>query len=205
MKSAHDLLVFRRRVRVLVTALARHLPQNSRVLDIGCGSGDIAAAIMQLRPDVTIEGVDVHVRPGTAIPVRAFDGYSIDAEDGAFDVAMMVDVLHHTDDPARILAEAARVTKQGVVVKDHFRNGFLAGPTLRFMDWVGNASHGVRLPYNYLPREEWKALWRDLDLTPHAMETEIGLYPQPFDAVFGRGLHFVTLLAKADQPVAIAA
>ncbi|GMM93514.1 class I SAM-dependent methyltransferase [Qipengyuania sp. MTN3-11] len=205
MKSAHEYLVFRRRVRVLAESLARLIPANARVLDVGCGSGDIAAAIMQIRPDIAIEGVDVLVRDDTAIPVRAFDGYSIDAEDEAFDVAMMVDVLHHTDEPARILAEAARVAKYGVVVKDHFRDGFLAGPTLRFMDWVGNASHGVRLPYNYLAREEWQTIWSDLGLTPRHLDTEIGLYAKPFDALFGRELHFVTMLAKDAQLHSLAA
>ena len=69
--------------------------------------------------------------------------------DASFDVVMFVDVLHHTDDPLLLLQEAQRVGKI-ILVKDHFRKGFLAGPTLRFMDWVGNAHHGVVLPYNDL-------------------------------------------------------
>ena len=40
---------------------------------------------------------------------------------------------------------------RGIVLKDHTRNGLFSGSTLRFMDWVGNARHGVRLPYNYWP------------------------------------------------------
>ena len=35
------------------------------------------------------------------------------------------------------------------------QTGFLAGPTLRFMDWIGNARHGVALPYNYWSAQEW--------------------------------------------------
>ncbi len=50
--------------------------------------------------------------------------------------------------PARLLAEAKRVSRGGIVIKDHFREGVLADATLRFMDWVGNAQHGVVLPYN---------------------------------------------------------
>ena len=160
---------------------------------------------MALRPDVRIEGIDVLVRPDTAIPVTEYDGSHIPFPDDSFDAAILVDVLHHTDDPGLVLAEAARVARHGVLVKDHFRNGLLAGPTLRFMDWVGNASHGVRLPYNYLSRREWMALWQRLDLSPEALETRIGLYPQPFDAVFGRGLHFVSLLEKTAQGMARAA
>src|SRR3712207_7677180 len=62
---AHDKAVFGRRVEVLARTLADFIPENARVLDIGCGSGTLARAIMKLRPDVAIEGIDVLVRPST--------------------------------------------------------------------------------------------------------------------------------------------
>lgn len=195
--KVHGALVFSRRVEVLARELAAEIPHGSRVLDVGCGSGDIAAAIMARRPDVTIEGVDVLVRPETRIPVKAYDGRTLPHPDASFDVAMMVDVLHHTDDPAAVLAEAKRVARQGVLIKDHFRDGLLAGPTLRFMDWVGNAPHGVRLPYNYLSRAEWRRIWSSLQLAPERMKDRLGIYPAPFAWLFDRGLHFVTLLRAA--------
>ena len=67
---------------------------------------------------------------------------------------MIVDVLHHAGDPEALLAEAARVART-VVVKDHFCDGVAAYPALRFMDWIANAVHGVRLPYNYLSLPQW--------------------------------------------------
>lgn len=196
MKKIHNQLVFKRRVRVLSGELADRLPANARVLDIGCGSGEMAAAIMAQRPDVTIHGVDVLVRPNTAIPVKEYDGKTIPFADGSYDVALLVDVLHHTDDPAAVLAEAARVSSQGVVIKDHYKDGFIAGLILRFMDFVGNTSHGVRLPYNYLGQKQWESIWRRLDLKPRQVGKDLGIYPMPFDLVFGHGLHFVALLSK---------
>jgi ubiquinone/menaquinone biosynthesis C-methylase UbiE len=192
--KVHSALVFSRRIQVLARELAKQIPRDSRVLDVGCGSGDIAAAIMAQRPDVTIEGVDVLVRTQTRIPVLEYDGRTLPHPDGGFDVAMLVDVLHHTDDPAAVLAEAKRVARVGVLVKDHFRDGMLAGPTLRFMDWVGNAPHGVRLPYNYLSSREWRSIWDRLRLTPTGLCSALGLYPPPFTWLFDRTLHFVTLL-----------
>lgn len=196
MKKVHDQLVFKRRVRVLCEELAARLPHGARILDIGCGSGHLAAAIMAMRPDVRIEGVDVLVRPGTAIEVKEDDGQTIPFEDGAYDIAMLVDVLHHTDDPAAVLAEASRVSAQGVLVKDHYRDGPIAGLILQFMDFVGNASHGVRLPYNYLGRRQWQVIWRRLGLEPKQLGEDLRIYPMPFDLLFGRGLHFVALLGK---------
>ena len=162
--ALHRGLVFNRRVSVLAATLADHIPARSRVLDVGCGSGEVAAAIMKLRPDVIIEGVDVFVRNETAIPVRQYDGTTLPSTDGEVDICLMVDVLHHTDNPGAVLAEAKRVARFGVLLKDHFRDGLLAGPTLRLMDWAGNAPHGVRLPYNYLSRAEWQSLWTELGM-----------------------------------------
>jgi SAM-dependent methyltransferase len=193
--EVHNKLVFGRRVRRLAAALVERLPRNARVLDVGCGSGDLAALVMSMRPDLRIEGIDVLVRPGTAIPVTAFDGAHIPFPDNSFDAAIVVDVLHHTDDPALVLAEIARVAPV-VIIKDHLRDGLLANTTLRFMDWVGNAAHGVRLPYNYLSRREWTGMWQALELSTSRFATRLSLYPRPFSWLFDRGLHFVTIVSR---------
>ena len=193
--TVHGKLVFNRRVRRLADAIAQRLPPGAHVLDVGCGSGDLAELVMQLRPDVKIEGIDVLVRPDTAIPVRGYDGSHIPFSDGAFDAAMVIDVLHHTDDPQAVLAEIRRVAPV-VIVKDHLREGIAAGLTLRFMDWVGNAAHGVRLPYNYLSQSEWKRIWAKLELAPSGFATSLGLYPRPFSWLFDRSLHFITILSR---------
>lgn len=193
--QVHNRLVFGRRIRQLAAAISERLPANARVLDVGCGSGDLAVLIMQLRPDVRIQGIDVLVRPGAAIPVTGYDGERIPFSDDSFDVAIVVDVLHHTDDPALVLAEIARVAPV-IVIKDHLRDGPLANLTLRFMDWVGNAAHGVRLPYNYLSRREWTGIWGTLELNTSRFATRLALYPRPFSWLFDRGLHFVTVLSR---------
>ena len=115
---------------------------------------------------------------------------------GSYDVVMMIDVLHHTDDPTIILREAARVCKQGILIKDHFRDGLLAEETLRLMDWAGNAAHGVRLPYNYLSREEWYRAWNRLQLHPKNISSKVDLYPFPLNLLFGRELHFIAFLER---------
>ena len=192
---AHDKAVFKRRIDVLSRTIADFLPQNAKVLDIGCGSGTLAKAVMTIRPDVSFEGIDVLVRPDTDIPVKAYDGYNIPAPDGHYDIALFVDVLHHTDDPSRLVAEAKRVAKGGLVIKDHNRDGLFANATLRFMDWVGNAAHGVRLPYNYLSSSEWRRLWSDRGLKLDRAVDRLGLYPAPFSWFFDRKLHFVARLS----------
>ena len=192
----HDRAVFRRRVRVLSAHVADELGSSGNVLDLGCGDGSIARAIMDRKPGLSFRGIDVLVRERTLIPVTRFDGRNIPAEDKSFDWVTIVDVLHHTDDPAQLVEEAARVARQGVVIKDHLREGFGAYQTLRLMDWVGNKGHNVRLPYNYLSRAEWQAIFAKAGIAPQSWRESLSLYPFPANLLFDRGLHFIAKLSR---------
>jgi len=203
--TLHANLVFGRRVRILADHLVSLIPENCRILDVGSGDGTIDSLIMQQRPDVAIEGIDVLVRPRAHIPVKPFDGSAIPYPDGSFDAAMFIDVLHHTENPLVLLREGARVAKI-VLIKDHYREGFLSNATLRFMDWVGNAHHGVVLPYNYWSKAQWEQGFSRLNLRIMRIESSLGLYPVPASWLFDRGLHFVAVLqTSSNHPSAIGA
>jgi ubiquinone/menaquinone biosynthesis C-methylase UbiE len=194
--SAHAKLVASRRLRVLGNMMRELLPPNARVLDVGCGDGAIAKSWMANRPDISVEGIDVLVRPATKIPVYPFDGQCIPFEDNSFDVVAFVDVLHHAENAPQLLREARRVSKTCVLIKDHYAENWFNRATLAFMDWVGNAPHGVARPHNFLSRKEWKEAFKTAALFEAMVETNIPLYPFPFDLVFGRKLHFIALLRK---------
>lgn len=200
LNNVHANAVFGRRVEVLADALALAMPRDIRVLDVGCGDGSVAAAVMARRPDVRIDGVDVLIRPHTMIPVRRFDGDVLPFDRGSYDVVTLVDVLHHCPDPAQSLAEAARVAGRAVVVKDHLVAGPLARPTLRAMDWFGNRGHGVVLPYNYLDDAGWRDAADHAGLLEVDRRTRLGLYPRPFSWVFDRRLHLVSVYEHTAAP-----
>src|SRR5271170_986206 len=182
-KRGHQALVHQRRVRVLAEALGAKIPPSASVLDIGCGDGTIASLIAELRPDISIKGVEVMVRPGCKIECHPFDGATLPFPDDSVDVCMLVDVLHHTSDVSALLREAARVSRNNVLLKDHLSENRFDHATLRFMDWVGNRPHGVTLTYNYQSRAQWDAHFAASGLQPATFTTELSLYPAPFSAL----------------------
>jgi SAM-dependent methyltransferase len=189
--SAHAKFVHSRRVQILAEQFAELIPEENSVLDVGCGDGLIDALVLARRPNLRIHGVDVLVRPDAHIPVAPFDGQRLPFGDSSWDTVVFCDVLHHTADPRAMLAEGARVARRHLVIKDHSVEGFLARPTLRFMDFVGNAPHGVVLPYNYLTPHQWQAAFLSCGLTKIVERRDLKLYPKMADMVFGRRLHFI--------------
>ncbi|MCX6343491.1 MAG: class I SAM-dependent methyltransferase [Armatimonadetes bacterium] len=192
MKSIHAHLVFERRVSILAKSMAPLLP-SGRILDVGCGDGTIDILLLAQRPDIEITGVDIFVRPNSRIPTVEFDGTNLPFEDNSFDCVMMVDVLHHVDDCLPLLRECARVAKK-MVIKDHIANNVFDFQMLKLMDWVGNRSHGVVLPYKYLSSDGWDSVYGGSGFQRESTIASLPIYPFPFSALFGRKLHFIDVL-----------
>jgi SAM-dependent methyltransferase len=189
----HREYVFPRRVLRLCDLLSQLIPAGCSVLDVGCGDGKLASSLLQKRPDLRVQGVDVLARERTWIPITRFDGTQLPYGSDSFDAVMFVDVLHHARDPLVLLREALRVSRRWIILKDHVLQGFAAGLRLRFMDYVGNAGYGVALPYNYWTAEKWSDVQQQLGLKISAEIRRLKLYLWPADYVFGAGLHFIAL------------
>ncbi|MFN2385948.1 MAG: class I SAM-dependent methyltransferase [Thermoanaerobaculia bacterium] len=194
LESIHGSCVFPRRVRVLADHLAALIPENARVLDVGSGDGRVGRAIGQRRSDLDIRGIDVLPRKDPAISTEIFDGRTIPFPDASFDALLFIDVLHHTEDPTRLLREAARASRTFILIKDHRADGAFASATLRFMDRAGNARHGVALPYNYWRTRTWRETFQALGLDVDVWKPHLGLYPAPASWLFDGELHFLARL-----------
>jgi SAM-dependent methyltransferase len=196
----HGRMVHQRRVRVLTDALLRLLPSHGSILDVGCGDGLLSSCIARCIPDAEIRGVDVLVRPDAHIPVARFDGDNLPLADRSVDTVMLVDVVHHAKNPEAFLREVGRVARHSIVIKDHVRESLLDEVTLRVMDFVGNAHHGVALPYNYLSDAAWHDVCRRLGFRIEQWSQDLCLYGSPADFIFGRSLHFVARLVPGATP-----
>ncbi len=156
--------------RRLPPRLAAHVPQGARVLDVGCGDGTIAARVAALAGAAGIEGVDTVLQPRPAVPVTAFDGHVLPFGEDSFDLVMLVDVLHHSRQPQALLAEAVRVSRGPVLIKDHDWTNPAERALLTLADYLGNRPYGVDLPYGFLRPQDWTALFAALGLRPHVTQ-----------------------------------
>jgi len=99
------------------------LPENSRVLEVGCGTGPICRALAAIQNVKEVIGIDPseHLLSKAkelsgsldGISYQEGDGKKLDFEDNSFDVVILHTTLTHVPGPEDILSEAYRVLKPG--------------------------------------------------------------------------------------------
>lgn len=93
---------------------ARDYARGKRVLDIACGEGYGAAALVRAGAS-SVLGVDIsadvceHARRKYGLDARPGDALAIPVPDRSFDLVVSFETIEHVDDPAAFLAECARV------------------------------------------------------------------------------------------------
>jgi SAM-dependent methyltransferase len=180
-----------RRIQKLTSSLDTVVPRSAAILDVGCGNGIISHNLRQLSPGRSFTGIDVLARKTCLIPCQIYDGNTIPFASETFDYVMFVDVLHHMTEPEKFLAQAVRIARRGIIIKDHYSENGFDHQTLTVMDWFGNAQYGVALPNNYKSRAQWRRLFQEVQLREDFVKTDIPLYPFPASLIFGRNLHFI--------------
>lgn len=106
----------RRRHRA-VLSLLQELPPG-RVLDYGCGWGDIAWAASKTHPDIHAVDVDQRRidfarRQYAPIPFQRCRPDGVDFPDGSFDIVLSIVVLPFVPDDAAYVAELRRLLRPG--------------------------------------------------------------------------------------------
>jgi ubiquinone/menaquinone biosynthesis C-methylase UbiE len=100
------------------------LPAEARILDAGCGTGEIASRLADLFPQAHVLGIDIidaHLdlarsRYSNLAPRLTFEHQSVfelDFPDLSFDLTVCRHLLHSVPFADRVIAELARVTRRG--------------------------------------------------------------------------------------------
>jgi SAM-dependent methyltransferase len=103
------------------------LPADAKILDAGCGPGEISSRLAELFPQAQVLGVDIvdaHLELGRKryarlAPRLSFEHQSIfelKAKDGTFDLTVCRHVLHSIPYADKVIAELVRITRPGGIL-----------------------------------------------------------------------------------------
>jgi SAM-dependent methyltransferase len=194
-----------------------------RVLDVGCGTGHLAAAVARLSNPGRVDGVDLssayieHARARCSDPRVFFhvgDACSLEFADGTFDRVLALLLLHFVPRWREALIEMQRVAKPGAIVAAAVwdaRGGFVSNRM--FFDTAAALDDNAaeRRAKNYtrpLTRPgELGAAWREAGFVdvaetvlPIRMEfTSFADYWAPFLGQDGPGAEYVRTLSAMDR------
>ncbi len=106
--------------------IASLVPEGSRVLDLGCGDGELLAHLQQSR-GCTGYGIEIADANVLACTQRGVHVIQLNLEDGlalfgdaSFDVVLQLDTLQHVRHTQTLLRETARVGRIGIVSFPNF-------------------------------------------------------------------------------------
>jgi SAM-dependent methyltransferase len=164
-----------------------------RVLDYGCGYGDVTHAISR-RHEVV--GVDVDparisfaAREYAPIPFTICETDTLPFSDSSFDIVASVAVIHFAPDPARYLEEAKRVLR----TNGHLAIACISPPVVRnrLRRWIGKGPVRPRL---WVPtKSEFRAF-----LAAHGFQIkkERWFYDPPFEGWRNAGDFFFGMIQQ---------
>lgn len=108
-------------VRLDYRLIERYIERGSRVLDLGCGSGELLEVLIREK-DVDAIGIDVDPQAAQECVRRGVPHYHGDMMEGmsmfgenSFDVVVLSQTLQQTMEPATVLREMLRVGKKAVI------------------------------------------------------------------------------------------
>ena len=135
---------------VKIDAIAQLVPQGARVLDLGCGSGELLAYLQQHR-GCTGYGVELDDAGVLACVQRGVDVIQLNLDQGlalfadaSFDVVLQIDTLQHLHNAETMLRETVRVGRMGIVAFPNFAHWPNRLSVLR-----GRMPVNARLPYEW--------------------------------------------------------
>lgn len=190
----------------LISSSVHQSDRELECLDIGCGDMSIAEKISAICPSKWA-CVDLYELPSELLgdprwaKYQRFDGQHLPFERNTFDVALLCDVLHHTDDEQKLalLREAARVARY-VLIKEHYETGLISRMLLQLMDIVGNWGYGVSIPRRYFTKLSFAASCEQTGLSVVQSVNGVKLYDHSklLRAILSPKLQFIAIVAKAE-------
>jgi len=135
------------------------MKHGQSVLDFGCGDMSLSKVLHHRDPTLAITGIDVvdFGMKDKNIHFQKYNGKKIPYENKQFDIVISYHVLHHTDNPIRLLHECMRVCKRTLLLVEpvyRFRGEIIP---MSAMDWIFNVwkEKSIAMAYAFKSRKQW--------------------------------------------------
>jgi len=170
------------RAQIIFNEIKEYLNSDEKILDVGCGDGRVANYIYHnISNNVTL--TDIYKHPQLEryeMPFKIMnDDISLPFDDDEFDTSLLLTVLHHSNDPYKLLEEVKRVTKKRIIIIESilgidknncgkftlFKDKRME--YARLIDWLYNRivyDTDVNVPYNFLCVQDWKKVFDEINL-----------------------------------------
>jgi len=143
----------------ILKRIAPHIPTAVSVLDIGAGNGLIAEGLAR-RKGAEMTLIDVIDWNLGDLPLVLYDGGRVPFEDKQFEMALLIDVIHHCEDESSIVREALRVARKVLVVEEAHRNRWVLGWT-NISDNLQYILYGMPLGVHHRDHSEWMEFFNE--------------------------------------------
>lgn len=153
------------------------ISKEDSILEIGSGPGSVLSVFREA--EFSIDGIDVRDTSfEKALAPQIYDGSKMPFHDGAYDVSLLLTMLHHTPDPDSILSEAKRVSKRLIIIEDVY-DGPIQRKLTKIVDSMTNLEFFGH-PHTNRSDEEWCAsfLRLGLKLKSKSIYTVAGYFKQ---------------------------
>jgi len=164
--------IIRNMVINTVDFLEDFIKKEESIIDIGAGGGWISQEL-QRRKKTQNTLLDVINLNQTNLPLIIYDGKNIPFDDNTFDTALLICVLHHCQDPYRVLEEAKRIVKNRIIIIENISTTPFGKIALRFKDAIVNIGFCLlvnslneitNLPFYFKTTSEWEKTFNKLNL-----------------------------------------
>jgi len=146
-----------------IKRILQWLQPGDRILDLGAGDCCLGELLIN-QHNYHVTNLEVEDYNFTDLPLTIYNGTDIPFPDNSFDVVLVLFVLHHTDNPHRLLSEARRVSRRSIIVFEDLFDNPVDRLYFRFFHGFLNRCTGLTHPHQEFTSKQWSNLAEQVGL-----------------------------------------
>ncbi len=154
--------IHQKKVRYITSLVGDFLDKKGKIMDLGCGSGEISKKLLDDGYKVT--SVDVVAKLKVeGVREIIYDGGHLPFGDKEFDQVLLITVLHHVPKFQELLKEVSRVSREIIIVEDVYENWWE-----KINVWFWDSALNLEFfghPHNNRSDAEWKEIFKQNGFT----------------------------------------